>query len=85
MAPIFRKVLPNMQFFRTAGANANRRGVLGWTSAGFSHMINPNSSGGVTGRPETRCPRANVLGPLVLKLIAFVTGTSLTFCIIRYV
>jgi len=25
--------------------------------------------GGVTGRPETMCPRANILGPPVLKLI----------------
>jgi len=27
-------------------------------------------NGGVTGRPETMCPRTNVLGPMVLKLIA---------------
>jgi len=52
----------------------------------FINVIN----GGVTGRPETMCPRTNVLGPLVPKLIDLMTqcpsiDTSLSFCIMQYV
>jgi len=33
------------------------------------YLIHPSHYGGVTGRPETMCPRTHVLGPLVPKLI----------------
>jgi len=41
--------------------------------------------GGVTGRPEMVCPRANALGSLVPKLIVLCDTMSLTLCTIQYV